>query len=120
MTTAERAAAPLLPEMPPRQPNAPGQFAFADRDRVHVILQDSGWTGIDIAPLDVECSLPETDLTSYVSRLGPVGMLLEHADEETRTRVMSVVRPAFEPYVQGANVRFTAACWMIRAQQSTR
>ena len=31
MTTAERAAAPLLPNLPARRPDAPGQFAFADR-----------------------------------------------------------------------------------------
>lgn len=33
MTTAERAAAPLLPSLPARRPDAPGQFAFADRRR---------------------------------------------------------------------------------------
>src|SRR3546814_6887720 len=42
MTTAERAAAPLLPAMPPRKPDAPGQFAFADPERVLSILWDSG------------------------------------------------------------------------------
>ena len=31
MTTAERAAAPLLPNLPARRPDAPGQFAFADQ-----------------------------------------------------------------------------------------
>ena len=31
MTTAERAAAPLLPTLPARRPDAPGQFAFANR-----------------------------------------------------------------------------------------
>src|SRR4051812_37882523 len=30
MTTAERAAAPILPELPTRRPDQPGQFAFAD------------------------------------------------------------------------------------------
>jgi len=34
MTTAERAAAPLLPDIPSRHANAPGQFAFADPHRV--------------------------------------------------------------------------------------
>jgi len=29
--------------------------------------------------------------------------------------VIDTVRPAFEPYVHGAEVRFTAACWMVRA-----
>lgn len=30
MTVAERAAAPLLPTLPARDPKGPGQFAFAD------------------------------------------------------------------------------------------
>src|SRR3954465_9995716 len=44
MTTAERAAAPLLPDLPPRRPGAPGQFAFADRARVAGILATAGWS----------------------------------------------------------------------------
>ena len=115
MTTAERAAAPLLPDLPPRRPGAPGQFAFADRDRVQTILHESGWNGIDIQPLDVECALSEADLTRYVTRLGPVGLMLHDADENTRARVVETVRGAFDPYVHGDQVRFTAACWMVSA-----
>ena len=115
MTTAERAAAPLLPDLPPRRPGAPGQFAFADRDRVHTILHESGWNGIDVQPLDVECALSETDLVRYVTRLGPVGLILHDADENTRARVVEAVRGAFDPYVHGDQVRFTAACWMVSA-----
>ncbi len=84
MTTAERAAAPLLPNMPPRRPDAPGQFAFADAARVRRILEESGWAGIDLQPLDVECVLPESALNDYITRLGPVGMVLQDADEATR------------------------------------
>jgi hypothetical protein len=40
MTTAERAAAPLLPNRPPRRADAPGQFAFADAGRVHAVLHE--------------------------------------------------------------------------------
>lgn len=116
MTAAERAAAPLLPNLPPRKTDGPGQFAFADSGRVHRILEESGWTGIDIQPLDVVCTLPEKDLTRYVSRLGPVGAFLHDADEQTRTRVIQTVRAAFEPFVHGAEVRFTAACWSVGAR----
>src|SRR3546814_11312146 len=56
MTTAERAAAPLLPALPPRKPDAPGQFAFADSERVLGILWDSGWSEIAVEPLDIERS----------------------------------------------------------------
>ena len=116
MTTAERAAAPLLPDLPPRRPDGPGQFAFADEGRVHRILQESGWVDIEFRPIDLECTLPEKDLVTYLSRLGPVGLILQDADDRTRARVIEAVRPAFDPYVHGADVRFTAACWLVAAR----
>ncbi|MBN3788728.1 class I SAM-dependent methyltransferase [Burkholderia sp. Ac-20353] len=117
MTTAERAAAPLLPNLPPRVPGTPGQFAFGDRERVASILGASGWTGVDIRPLVVSCVLPAHALTDYVSRLGPVGLALRDVDDETRVRVVETVCAAFEPYVHGDEVRFDAACWMIGAHR---
>jgi len=118
MTTAERAAAPLLPNIPARRPDAPGQFAFADQRRVHRILEDSGWGEIDIQPIDVACAMPESELVGYVSRLGPLGRVLHEADDRTRSHVIETVRVAFDPYVHGAEVRFTAACWMVGARAS--
>ena len=116
MTTAERVAAPLLPNMPARQPGAPGQFAFADQHRVSSILQESGWNEIDIRPVDIDCALPQSELLGYITRLGPVGLMLQDVDEQTRAQVTEVVRAAFEPYVHGAEVRLTAACWMVCAR----
>lgn len=118
MTTAERAAAPLLANMPARQPGAPGQFAFADPDRVRHILQQSGWSRIDIQPIDVACTLPESGLVRYLTRLGPLGRALAQVDEPTGTRVIQAARAAFDPYVHGPEVRFNAACWMVGAQAS--
>lgn len=116
MTTAERAASPLLPNLPPRVPGAPGQFAFADRQRVQAVLEESGWSGIDIQPVDLPCTMPEKDLLGYLSRLGPVGIALLQADEETRARVIDTVRAAFEPFVHGDEVRLTAACWLVKGR----
>jgi len=115
MTTAERAAAPLLPNIPPRRPDAPGQFAFADRQWISSILEKSGWAGIDIQSIDVVCTMPEKELVGYLARLGPVGLILEDADERARTHAIDTIRTAFDPYVHGTEVRFTAACWMISA-----
>jgi hypothetical protein len=54
-------------------------------------------------------------MLGYATRLGPVGLVLEDADEGTRRRIIESIRAAFDPYVHGAEVRFTAACWMISA-----
>lgn len=116
MTTAERAAAPLLPALPARRPGAPGQFAFSDVQRVRSVLEDSGWAAIEIRPVDADCSLAEQDLMPYLKRLGPLGLALQDADERTRMQVVDTVRAAFEPFVHGDEVRFTSACWMVRAQ----
>ena len=118
MTTAERAAAPLLPNLPPRRPDAPGQFALADDRRVHAILEASGWSEIDIRPADVTCAMARQELVRYVTRLGPVGMALQEADAATCARVTDIVLPAFAPFIDGDQVRFTAACWIVTARNA--
>jgi SAM-dependent methyltransferase len=117
MTTAERAAAHLLPNLPARRADAPGQFGFADARRVQSILAESGWTDIDIQPIDIECTLPESELSRYGARLGPVGVALREVDPRTRDEVVAVVRKAFEPYVRGDEVSFTASCWRVDARR---
>ena len=116
MTTAERATAPFLPKLPPRRPDGPGQFAFADDARVRRILRESGWTSIDIRPVDLACSLPENELVRYFTRLGPLGQVLHETGAKTRIAIIDTVRAAFAPYVHGDVVRFTSACWMISAR----
>jgi ubiquinone/menaquinone biosynthesis C-methylase UbiE len=119
MTEAERAAAPLLPQLPARKPDEPGQFAFADTERVRSILEQSGWSGIRIQPLDVECTLPERELDGYIARLGPVARVLQQESAPTRQRIVESVRTAFAPYVHEEEVRFNAACWTVRAALSS-
>lgn len=115
MTTAERAAAPLLPALPPRRAGAAGQFAFADSRHVTSILDSSGWIDVDVRPVDVECAFPAAALIQYVTQLGPVGRLLQEADSDTRAKVIETVLPAFDRYLIGGTVRFSAACWELRA-----
>jgi ubiquinone/menaquinone biosynthesis C-methylase UbiE len=115
MTTAERAAAPLLAKLPSRKPDGPGQFAFADREHVRNLLESAGWSQIEFAPLDVPCSFPVADLQRYFTRLGPLGQALREADEATRRRVIHDVSASFEPFIDGPEVKFVAACWLISA-----
>jgi len=114
MTTAARAAAPLLSLKAP-DPNAPGQFAFADADKVRRILQASGWKNIEIQSIDVPMQVAEADLLVYVTKLGPVGLALKDADAQTRDRVTIAVHAAFKPFIQDGVARFNAACWLVMA-----
>ena len=118
MTAAERAAAPLLPNLQERRADTAGPFGLADARRARSILEQSGWAEIDIRPIDIVCTLPEQELIRYGTRFGPVGTALRDADPQTRAQVAAAVRAAFDPYVQGAEARFTACCWMMGARSS--
>ena len=113
MTVAEHAAAPLIAAA--FRPGGPGPFAFAEPGRIETVLRDSGWADIAVKPVDVACRFAGTELTRYLSWMGPVGRALQQADIETRAKVIAMVRPAFDRFVQGDEVCFTAACWMADA-----
>ncbi|MYM30725.1 methyltransferase domain-containing protein [Duganella sp. CY15W] len=119
MTMAEQAAAPFLPPAPARAASAPGQFGFADRQHVQAILEQSGWQHIEIGAIDLLLTMPEQHLQDYFTRMGQLGRMLDQLDESTRQQIITAVRAAFAPFVHGDEVRFTAACWLIRADAAS-
>lgn len=116
MIAAAMAAAPFLPAMTPPQPNAPGQFGFADGDRVRRILEASGWHHIEVAKLDLPGEVPEAEMIAYVTKLGPAGAALRGADEALREKVTEALGAALAPYVSDGAARFTSACWLVTAK----
>lgn len=115
MSLAERVAGPLLPALPPRQPGAPGQFAFAEPDHVAGILRESGWDRIEIVPVDVACSFPADQLPTYLTRFGPLGRAMERLEPDRRQDVLAQLLEAFAPFIHGTEVRFIAACHQVTA-----
>jgi SAM-dependent methyltransferase len=79
------------------------------------ISDESGWADISIRPMDALCTVPANELVTYLTRIGPVATALHEADDQLRTRVIRTVLAAFDPYVHGTEVRYTAACWNISA-----
>ena len=79
-------------------------------------MAQGGWRDIRITAVDRVCAFPAEGLTHYLRWMGPVGRILQTADEDRRARILEMVRPAFDSFVQGDMVRFTAACWMIEAE----
>lgn len=115
MTAAERALADQL-VLPARAPGAPGQFAFADGERVRRLLQSAGWQDVDVSPLDLTCFLTRDALASYVGQLGPVGLALRALPAEPADALLQQALAAFAPFIEGDRVRVETACWMIRAR----
>jgi SAM-dependent methyltransferase len=118
LTTGAQATAHLLPDLPPREPGAPGPFAFAEKTRIEEILSGAGWGGVGIEAVDFPCAFPESDLPRYLARIGPVGSALREADDAKRAEVLAVARAAYQPFVTRGEVRFTARCWTVGAENA--
>ncbi|MBH1432039.1 class I SAM-dependent methyltransferase [Stenotrophomonas maltophilia] len=115
MTTAERAIGDAL-ELPPRVPGMPGQFAFADGERVRRLLRLAGWHDVEVTAVDLPCSIARKDLPAYIGQLGPLGLALRSMPKERAEPLLARALSAFAPFIAGDRVRVDAACWRVRAR----
>jgi SAM-dependent methyltransferase len=115
MTTAERAVAPFMPDLPTFDPDGPGPHSLADPDRTRKILEDSGWTGIELRKVDLACTMPEDMLPTYLTQLGPVGRALQDMDQTERDKILGTLLRAFDPFVSDGEVRFQSGSWQVTA-----
>ncbi len=115
MTAAEQAAAVVVSELTRGGDDGPGQFGFASAERVKRVLETSGWTSIEVRPVDIACSLPAVQLPVYATRMGPYGRVRGTLDETARTMADAAVLAAFDRFVAGEQVRFTSALWRVAA-----
>lgn len=110
------AVAHLLPPLPTGDPDAPGRFAFARRDRVQGVLERSGWRDIAIEPLDAHTPVTLEDAMAIGLRMGPLGAMLQIADEALRGQVRDAVEAALRAHMADGMVQMTAACWLVTAK----
>ncbi|MBV9111895.1 MAG: class I SAM-dependent methyltransferase [Hyphomicrobiales bacterium] len=107
-----------IPQPPPPPPGAPSEFAFADRDRVHAVLEGAGFGQISIESTDMligGASLAVTVDTTL--SMGPVAAALRETNPEKRAPVEYAVRQAFEPYDGKEGVRLGAGVWIVWARR---
>ncbi|HWW12552.1 MAG TPA: SAM-dependent methyltransferase, partial [Brevundimonas sp.] len=101
---------------PPPPADAPGRFAFADPERVRGILQRSGWTDIEITPLDTPTPLSLDEMLDLSLTFGVLGTALPQQDEAVRETVRGAVSDRLETYLQDGIIPMSAACWLVSAR----
>lgn len=107
-----RVARDLLPPQPALDPNAPGPFSLASKDRILELLP-----GAEIeAPSSVMGigSTLEESVTMALT-LGPLARAAADVDEPTRERILDRLRELYAPYLTPEGVRLPAAIWLVRA-----
>jgi SAM-dependent methyltransferase len=113
------AAAKHLPPRPKPVPNAPGMFAFADRDHVTEVVTAAGWATPRFEKLDIDLDIAAgrglDEAVVHLTEIGAVNSWLRNQPAEVVSAVVASVHEALARYADGASVRLPAAMWLIRS-----
>ncbi len=116
-----QAALPFFDSPPePGDPNAPGPFAFQDRDRLAALLDEAGWKAVGIDPVETEMTLPGDTLeesAAFMMQLGPLSRLLAAQEIDSRP-VEAALQELMRQHQKGdGRIRMKSACWLVSASQ---
>ncbi len=112
---AELIGAPL-----PVDPYAPGPFAFAEAERVHAILNASGWRDATPERIDYRYVAgagedPVADALDFFMRIGPAARYIATLDAAARQAMEPRLKAWLDGHVEDGDVRFPASAWLWRA-----
>lgn len=111
-----------VPRLPPPGPEDPGPFAFASEERVHRILEEAGFTRIEMEPValsfDIAIGRGLDAAVQAALQIGPGSRALDGHPPETRLAAAKSVRELLTPYVRGDEVPLAGSIWIVTARAS--
>jgi SAM-dependent methyltransferase len=114
------AAKPFVAPQPPMDPESPGPLAFADADRVRRILQQAGFTSIEVKRHDTMMRLSGPDglesAANFATQIGPVSRALAGADANVRSSVRSAILETLREHETPEGVFLAASVWIVSAR----
>lgn len=108
-------------------PNAPGPFAFGDRDRLIDILGQAGFFDVEVAPFDAAISYGRgatreaaiDDALDMAFQVGPLSRALADQPDEIQARAATAVRRALAERPGDTSVLIGGATWVVTARNGT-
>jgi ubiquinone/menaquinone biosynthesis C-methylase UbiE len=121
--TIPMAAVKDLVEMPPpAEPNAPGPFGLADKERTQTTLEQAGFADVDIQPLNSTMNIAAGSsieaAVEFLFKMGPVSRVLTDIDDATRDKARDVLAKALGSYHTPEGVVMDAHMWLVTAKNS--
>lgn len=120
------AVAEMVPDLVPQDPESPGPFRFAERDRLVAILERAGFGDIACARLDRAILLGRdaggSDAAAaeaaarFATEMGPVARVLRERDSALLAPAHAAVTRALAAHARQGEVRLDAACWLVTAR----
>ena len=108
-------------ELPPKaNPKDPGPFALEDHRYIEEILINSGWKNIVIKNHGEKIIVGETldSSAEFLSRMGPMSVPFENANEQTKEKVISALKECYSKYLTPKGVEFHFSSWIVSALNS--
>jgi hypothetical protein len=105
--------------LPPTNPNAPGPFAFAARERVESILREAGFGEISVKAFEAEVywgDSPEAAAASAI-RVGPVARLIRDQGEAAQPIALKAIEQELLLESTGRGVALKGATWIVTASR---
>ena len=119
ITVPNRAAMSLV-ELPSRSPDAPDPFSFADPDRVTEILQQAGWTNVDVESFITEVTLGggvDYRLAAlHAYEFSPVKAVVDSNSSLQPGPVIDAMQAALKPHEENGIVKLPGAAWVVTAR----
>lgn len=116
---AVQAALRFVPPPEATDPQAPGPFSFADPARIESVLQDAGFSNVQVQdhPVIMHWSMADTleDNVTGMMQIGPVGRLLIGQDDDVRVQVHAAVVEVMREYYDGKALNLPGATWFVTA-----
>lgn len=108
----------------PADPDAPGPFAFGNRERLIDILGQAGFTDVEVEPFDAAISYGrgatrETaidDALDMAFQVGPLSRALADQPDDIRARAATAVRLALAERPGDTSVLIDGATWIVTAR----
>jgi ubiquinone/menaquinone biosynthesis C-methylase UbiE len=112
------AAASRHIELPqPSDPEAPGPFAFADKERIKRILSRAGFCEIETDRVIEKVGGATLDESArMLLELGPLTSILDELEDKTRRAIFEDIRGALEDIKSAGPPILDAAAWLVTAR----
>lgn len=107
----------LLPPSSPPGPEEPGQFAFADPDRVRRILAAAGFHDIAFTRYDPVMQLGgAVQAAEFSCQIGPIARALIGAPETLRNAVREALTAAYRQHDGPDGINLSGGNWIVAAK----
>lgn len=104
-------------DLPAPAPDAPGPFALADPDYLRQLLAGTGFTGIEVAPVQAPMWFGADADDAYAFVLGLLGWMLEGLDDGRRTRALGALRATVAAHTTADGVVYDSGALLVRARR---